>query len=120
MPRPLAALRSIQHAATLALGRLAAHSRTVAALLAGQGFQDVLVAALGAPPGAEAGAGEPEQAVRRAACMALRGLTRHDAELAGQVASAGAAEAAVACLAERSSEMQEAAAWVLGNLAGGL
>lgn len=86
-----------------------------------QGFHAVLVAKLQRGAGQEApgSVAGPEQHVRLAACKALRGLTRHDAGLAGQAAAAEVAAAAVACLTEgQDPDMQEAACWVLGNTAG--
>jgi hypothetical protein len=45
-------------------------------------------------------------------------LTKHDEALAQRVAAGGAVEVAVTGLAERDTEMQEAAAWLLGGIAG--
>ncbi|GAB4823776.1 hypothetical protein N2152v2_010822 [Parachlorella kessleri] len=110
----------IQHLATLALGRLATHSQEVAESLVTGDFQHFLVNKVRATLNeAQTRGSSPEQQIRRAAALCLKGLTRHSEALAERaVSGSGAVEVMVAALKDRDTDTQEAAAWVLGNMAG--
>lgn len=67
---------------------------------------------------APSGDSKLELHIRRAAAHCLRGMAKHTPGLAQHLVDGSILPAAVGCLALSDPELQEAAAWILGNIAG--
>jgi len=114
----------IRRTSTLALGRLAAHSKAVANKIVADGAVKTLTSHLLAPlSDAAASSGETSRRregleLRRAAAFALRNACKHNRSITNAVVEAGALNAAAACLSIPDSEIREAAAWLIDCIAG--
>ncbi|KAL4440119.1 hypothetical protein ABPG75_003120 [Micractinium tetrahymenae] len=123
---------TVAHTAAFALGRLAGHSRSAAAVLANAGVVGTLIGNMQREPAAAAhaeqapheggpsspsAAADRRYAAKRAAVGMLVSLMRHSPQLAGAAADQGGLQAAVACLGEADAETREGAAWALAHAA---
>ncbi|KAJ3413658.1 Sperm-associated antigen 6 [Chytridiales sp. JEL 0842] len=98
---------AIQHAAALALGRLANYNEELAESVVDSDILPQLVYSLS----------EQNRFYKKAAAFVLRAVAKHSPELAQSVVDSGALNALVICLEEFDPGVKEAAAWALGYIA---
>lgn len=98
---------AIQHAAALALGRLANYNEELAESVVDSDILPQLVYSLS----------EQNRFYKKAAAFVLRAVAKHSPELAQSVVDSGALNALVSCLEEFDPGVKEAAAWALGYIA---
>ncbi|KAJ1549154.1 Sperm-associated antigen 6 [Cladochytrium tenue] len=106
-PLLLDGVPAIQHAAALALGRLANYSADMADAVVDSDILPQLVYSLA----------EQNRFYKKAAAFVLRAVAKHSPELARSVVDSGALNALVSCLEEFDPGVKEAAAWALGYIA---
>ncbi|KAJ1554725.1 Sperm-associated antigen 6 [Cladochytrium tenue] len=106
-PLLLDGVPAIQHAAALALGRLANYSVDMADAVVDSDILPQLVYSLA----------EQNRFYKKAAAFVLRAVAKHSPELARSVVDSGALNALVSCLEEFDPGVKEAAAWALGYIA---
>ncbi|KAI9330964.1 armadillo-type protein [Obelidium mucronatum] len=98
---------AIQHAAALALGRLANYNEELAEAVVDGDILPQLVFSLR----------EQNRFYKKAASFVLRAVAKHSPELAQSVVDSGALNALVTCLEEFDPGVKESAAWALGYIA---
>ncbi|KAJ3075962.1 Sperm-associated antigen 6 [Podochytrium sp. JEL0797] len=98
---------AIQHAAALALGRLANYNEELAEAVVESDILPQLVYSLS----------EQNRFYKKAASFVLRAVSKHSPELAQSVVDSGALNALVTCLEEFDPGVKESAAWALGYIA---
>ncbi|KAJ3017599.1 UNVERIFIED_CONTAM: Sperm-associated antigen 6 [Siphonaria sp. JEL0065] len=98
---------AIQHAAALALGRLANYNEELAEAVVDSDILPQLVYSLS----------EQNRFYKKAASFVLRAVSKHSPELAQSVVDSGALNALVTCLEEFDPGVKESAAWALGYIA---
>ncbi|KAJ3224672.1 Sperm-associated antigen 6 [Chytriomyces hyalinus] len=98
---------AIQHAAALALGRIANYNEELAEAVVDSDIVPHLVYSLA----------EQNRFYKKAAAFVLRAVAKHSPELAQAVVDAGALNALVTCLEEFDPGVKESAAWALGYIA---
>ncbi|KAJ3231976.1 Sperm-associated antigen 6 [Chytriomyces hyalinus] len=106
-PLLLDRIPAIQHAAALALGRIANYNEELAEAVVDSDIVPHLVYSLA----------EQNRFYKKAAAFVLRAVAKHSPELAQAVVDAGALNALVTCLEEFDPGVKESAAWALGYIA---
>ncbi|KAJ3142054.1 Sperm-associated antigen 6 [Physocladia obscura] len=106
-PLLLDSVPAIQHAAALALGRLANYNEELAEAVVDSDILPQLVYSLS----------EQNRFYKKAAAFVLRAVSKHSPELAQSVVDSGALNALVTCLEEFDPGVKESAAWALGYIA---
>ncbi|KAI9327408.1 armadillo-type protein [Zopfochytrium polystomum] len=106
-PLLLDSIPAIQHAAALALGRLANYNEELAESVVDSDILPQLVYSLS----------EQNRFYKKAAAFVLRAVAKHSPELAQSVVDSGALNALVSCLEEFDPGVKEASAWALGYIA---
>ncbi|KAJ3110875.1 Sperm-associated antigen 6 [Phlyctochytrium bullatum] len=98
---------AIQHAAALALGRLANYNEELAEAVVDSDILPQLVFSLS----------EQNRFYKKAAAFVLRAVAKHSPEMAQAVVESGALNALVSCLEEFDPGVKESSAWALGYIA---
>ncbi|KAI8852273.1 armadillo-type protein [Chytridium lagenaria] len=98
---------AIQHAAALALGRLANYNEELAESVVDSDILPQLVFSLA----------EQNRFYKKAAAFVLRAVSKHSPDLAQSVVDSGALNALVSCLEEFDPGVKESSAWALGYIA---
>ncbi|KAJ3332053.1 Sperm-associated antigen 6 [Blyttiomyces sp. JEL0837] len=106
-PLLLDTIPAIQHAAALALGRLANYNEELAESVVDSDILPQLVFSLS----------EQNRFYKKAAAFVLRAVAKHSPELAQSVVDSGALNALVSSLEEFDPGVKEAASWALGYIA---
>jgi Armadillo/beta-catenin-like repeat len=114
-PLLLDSVPAVQHAAALALGRLANYNEELAEAIVESDILSQLVFSL-----KEQNVSESlftKRFYKKAAAFVLRAVAKHSPQLSKAVVDSGALIALVACLEEFDPSVKESAAWALGYIA---